>query len=124
MAGSSKSAAMQSKASLRPGEDAGGGLRRRAANFWLDALFFCTRHAPWLVRGTRGFFLWWAWNTSQYLRQVTRINARRILGESSTPRQRDDLGKRVIGSFVCVGSLTAAPIWHEPNCAELWTPTR
>jgi lauroyl/myristoyl acyltransferase len=99
MTGSSEPVVTEGEASTRAGERAGGGLRRVAADFWLDALFFLAGRAPWVVRGTRGFFLWWAWNTSRYLRQVTRINARRILGEESSARQREALGKRVIGSF-------------------------
>jgi len=48
--------------------------------------------------------LFFAWRTSPLLRDGTTANAARILGPSSTPRQRQALAKRVVGScydFVC-----------------------
>jgi phosphatidylinositol dimannoside acyltransferase len=79
----------------------GDAIRRAAANFWLDFCFFHARYAPWLLRHTQGFFLWWAWGFSRHIRVVTTTNAKWLLGKDSTRAQRKALAKRVIDNFVC-----------------------
>lgn len=79
---------------------AGRAIRRWAAGFWLNLLFFCARHVPWVLPLVKGFFLCWAWNCSRQLRANTRINARWLLPQGSTSGQRNALGKRIVGSFM------------------------
>src|SRR5690606_634747 len=70
-----------------------------AAQFWLNLLFWCSRHVPWFVRSTVPFWVWATWLASPALRERTRANARWLLGEHSTQAQRRRLGRQVIRSF-------------------------
>lgn len=74
-------------------------FRQRVRHAWLVTLFWCARHAPWLVlilsRPTK-------YVTARYSRMVidaTHANARRILGEDITLDQQQDFARRVVGRF-------------------------
>jgi lauroyl/myristoyl acyltransferase len=74
-------------------------LRSLAARFWLcGVLMPSLDHAPWLVRLTKPFFLWWAWHTSAYLRRNTLENARYLLGPGASTRDRRRLARSTITS--------------------------
>jgi len=75
-------------------------IRRRAAYFWVGYLMLGQlERRPWLVRLTRPFFLWFAWNTARVMRRSLMANARRILDASSTPRQQRAHCRRVLQNF-------------------------
>ena len=74
-------------------------LGEKAAGFWLNALFWHARHRPAVADKVKAFFLAGAWRCSPVLRRHTLLNARRLLGEASTPAQREALARRVIGNF-------------------------
>lgn len=74
-------------------------INKSAAAFWLNYLFWHAEHAPWVVRTTKWFYLWFAWRWSTYLRENTLANARRLLGPDSTRAQRAKLAKQIIGNF-------------------------
>ena len=78
---------------------AGSRVRRASANFWLRFMFWWTQYCPPVVLFTRPFFLWFAWRYSKVLRRGTLANARRILGEHSSPDDREALAKSVIRNF-------------------------
>lgn len=73
--------------------------RARAAAFWLMVLFRLIAAAPWLTRMAKPLFIRLAFACSRKIRTGTEANARRILGEESTARQRRQFGLRVVGSF-------------------------
>ncbi|MCH8147700.1 MAG: lysophospholipid acyltransferase family protein [Planctomycetes bacterium] len=75
------------------------GVRRMSASFWLRFMFWWTQYYPRFVLVTRPLFLWFAWRYSKVLRRGTLANARRILGEHSSTRQREALAKSVIRNF-------------------------
>lgn len=81
------------------GRSAGSGVRRVSGNFWLRLMFWWTQYCPPVVLFTRPVFMWFAWRYSKVLRRGTLANARRILGEHSSPRQREALAKSVIRNF-------------------------
>jgi phosphatidylinositol dimannoside acyltransferase len=74
-------------------------LRRRAASFWLNALFRLTAAAPDLVRFAKPLFVRAAYTFSRKIRRNTAANARWILGDRSTMRDRRIYGLRVVASF-------------------------
>jgi len=74
-------------------------VRRMAANFWLNFMFWWTQYCPPVVLFTRPFFLWFAWRYSKVLRDGTLANAARILGPESTHAEREALAKEVIRNF-------------------------
>ncbi len=74
-------------------------LRVRAARFWLNLLFWSTAHLPAVVRLTVPFWVWATWLSAAQLRQRMLANARRLLGEQSSPRSRRQLARQVIRSF-------------------------
>ena len=74
-------------------------VRRAAADFWLNYFFLNARYAPCYTRLAKPFFLGWAWGWSQSLRDGTLANARWLLGDGSTPSQRQELARQIIGNF-------------------------
>ena len=88
-----------SEISLPASSDGARASRRPANSFWLNALFWNARHAPWLLRISRPFFLGAAWRFSSYLRDATLANARRLLGPDSTEAERTALARSVIENF-------------------------
>lgn len=88
-------AGAQSPTSRRPDS----WLRRAAASFWIEALFWSADHAPWLVRGLRGFFCSFAFRFSRVIRTATLANAARLLGPQSSSAERVRLAKAVLRSF-------------------------
>jgi lauroyl/myristoyl acyltransferase len=75
-------------------------IRRLAAWFWVGYLMLrvLERH-PRLVRVARPFFLWFTWNGARVMRRNLMLNARRILGDMSTPAERRAHCKRVLENF-------------------------
>lgn len=76
-----------------------GAMRRSAAAFWLNLLFWLARRYPLILQRGKPLFLWGGWTFSAQMRHNTLCNARRILGEHATPQERSNLAKAVIGSF-------------------------
>jgi lauroyl/myristoyl acyltransferase len=74
-------------------------FRKHAADFWLNLLFWQARRNPAFPRACKPFFMWGAWNFAAVMRENTLCNARRLLGEQSTPSERETLAKTIIGSF-------------------------
>ena len=75
-------------------------VRKHAADLWLNLMFFHSRRWPWIVRKFKPFWAWGAWNCSHYLQDNILCNAKRLLGEDSTPAQRDALGRAVVSNFL------------------------
>jgi KDO2-lipid IV(A) lauroyltransferase len=73
--------------------------RAAAASFWLGVLFHLTAAAPALVCAVRPVFVRLAFFFSRKIRQSTDANARRILGEGATAKQRREFGIGVVTSF-------------------------
>jgi KDO2-lipid IV(A) lauroyltransferase len=61
-------------------------------------IWTCSR-CPWLVPIIRPVILWFAWRCSADTRRITLTNARRLLGEPSSPADRARLAKSVILNF-------------------------
>lgn len=74
-------------------------LRRGAADFWVWLLVWHAEHLPRLARALRPVMVFFAWHCSRSMRAGTLANARWLLGESSTPRQRAALGRTVVDHF-------------------------
>lgn len=74
-------------------------LRHFAGEAWLGTLFWFSSYWPSLPRLLRPLILSIAWASSPVLRRGTLANAGRLLGETSTARERRALARRVIGSF-------------------------
>ena len=92
--------------------------RRLASKLWLTVLFFLARRMPWVLRRGRAFFTWGTWTFSRLIREGTLTNARRILGEGSTPRQRYAIARATVGSFydfVCDVGWTLGASREELN---------
>jgi KDO2-lipid IV(A) lauroyltransferase len=75
------------------------GRQGGAARFWLTALFWSVRKAPWLIPMTRPLVPWAVIWSSRPTRQATDANARRIFGPNTTKLQRRRFGRRVVSSF-------------------------
>jgi phosphatidylinositol dimannoside acyltransferase len=74
-------------------------LARHVADAWLTLLFFLARRHPTFLLGIKRLLIPGVWRCSPTLRKNTRCNARWLLGESSSPAQRDALGMAVVGNF-------------------------
>ena len=81
------------------GAPAVGLARRLASKVWLTVLFFMARRMPWVLLRGRALFTWGTWTFSRPIRDGTLANARRILGEASTPQQRQATARATVGSF-------------------------
>jgi KDO2-lipid IV(A) lauroyltransferase len=76
-----------------------GSIRHRAGQFWTWLLVWTSTHLPRIVPAVTPFFLWFAWRCSPRTRRSTLANARRILGDTSTPAQREALAKATVVNF-------------------------
>jgi len=76
-----------------------GRWRQAVTERWLNHLFWCARQAQWFVRCGCPFYVWLTWTFSRRIREGTVANARWLLGETSTRRQRQVLGRQVLASF-------------------------
>lgn len=74
-------------------------LRRRAAQTWLNLLYWHAEHAPSLAMAIKPIFVWGAWTFSRSIRAGTRANISRLLGDGASPSQRDALAREVVGNF-------------------------
>lgn len=74
-------------------------VRWAAAEWWLNLLFFASRHFPYALQRAKPYLAAGAWATSHYFQDNILPNARWLLGENSTPRQRADLGRAVVANF-------------------------
>ena len=74
-------------------------MDRMSARFWCEFFFFWTEHWPWLVRATRGFFLWFAWRFATSMRQGLIANARRLLGSEASKQAHLTLARNVLNNF-------------------------
>ena len=74
-------------------------LRWAAAEWWLNLLFFASRRFPYALQRGRPYLATGAWATSHYFQDNILPNARWLLGERSTTRQRADLGRAVVSNF-------------------------
>jgi KDO2-lipid IV(A) lauroyltransferase len=68
--------------------------------FWLDRLFWCAEHAPFILRLLRSLAARTAVRFSKDVRQGTLANAARILGPDSTPAERRTFARKVVGQFI------------------------
>jgi KDO2-lipid IV(A) lauroyltransferase len=68
--------------------------------FWLERLFWCAEHAPFIVRLLRGVAARTAVQFSSDVRRATLANAAHILGSDSTPAERRAFARRVVAQFV------------------------
>ena len=75
-------------------------VRRAAAAFWLNYLFWHVRHSPRLMQATKGFYLWFCWRYSDKVKDGTLTNARRLLPPGATEADRVRFGKSVVRNFV------------------------
>jgi phosphatidylinositol dimannoside acyltransferase len=75
------------------------GLRRSTVDWWIPPLVWLVRRQPWLIRPLRPMILAGGWRYSSQLRANMMHNARRLLGESSTLRQRRTLAKATFACF-------------------------
>jgi KDO2-lipid IV(A) lauroyltransferase len=99
--------AASSLRTLEPQRDAPGAIapsspnsiRVKAGKFWTWLLAWTATQQPWIVPKVTPFFLWFAWRCSPYTRLATVANARRILGETSTPAQREALANAIVANF-------------------------
>jgi KDO2-lipid IV(A) lauroyltransferase len=92
-------------------------LRRRVADFWLNALFWNATHCRPVARFFRGPTIFVCRRFSRHVRDALRANGPRILGPGATPAQIAAYERGVIGhfyDFVCdvgrAANLTAAQI--------------
>ena len=76
-----------------------GALRKQAANFWLNCLFWQARRNPAFPRACKPFFMWGAWRFAAQMRESTSCNAARLLGAQSNREDREALAKAIIASF-------------------------
>jgi len=74
-------------------------IRQFAANFWLNFLFWHTKHAPVLARRVKWFFLWFALENSKVIQRGSAINARRIFGPETTDKECRAYMYRVVSNF-------------------------
>jgi KDO2-lipid IV(A) lauroyltransferase len=74
-------------------------IRRAAASFWTNYLYYSATYVPWWVRSSKFIYLWWCFRYSKHIRDSTIANAARILGPDSTPRQRQILGRKMVDSI-------------------------
>jgi len=74
-------------------------VRRWAADFWLNYLFWHAEHLPWLARRTKWFYLWFAFRYSHVIRKATAANARRIFGPDVSPQRTLAYGRAVMSNF-------------------------
>ena len=81
------------------GAPAVGLARRLMAKLWLTVLFFLARRMGWVLRRGKPFFTWGTWTFSRSVRDATLANARRILGDDSTPQQRQAIARDTVSSF-------------------------
>jgi KDO2-lipid IV(A) lauroyltransferase len=68
--------------------------------FWLERLFWCAEHAPFVLCLLRGLTARTAIRFSKETRQGTLANAARILGSDSTPVERRAFARQVVGQFI------------------------
>jgi phosphatidylinositol dimannoside acyltransferase len=74
-------------------------VRRFAASFWLNYLFWHAEHLPWIVRKTKWFYLWFALRYSKVLRNSTATNARRIYGRELSATEAEQFTRGVVSNF-------------------------
>jgi len=68
--------------------------------FWLEQLFWCAEHAPFVLQLLRGVAARAAIRFSRETRRGTLANAARILGSDSTPAQCRAFARNVVGQFI------------------------
>jgi KDO2-lipid IV(A) lauroyltransferase len=73
-------------------------IRRFAASFWMNYMFYSLRYAPWWVWLTKHVYFWFAFTYSRQIRQSTIANASRILGPQSSPTEQLDLARRTFSN--------------------------
>lgn len=74
-------------------------IRRWAADFWLNYLFWHAEHLPWVARRTKWFYLWFAFRYSHVIRNATAANARRIFGPDLSQDRALAYGRAVMSNF-------------------------
>jgi KDO2-lipid IV(A) lauroyltransferase len=74
-------------------------VRRAAADFWLNALFWQARNAPIIGKLLKPLAVQTTWKCSHLVRESTALNARRIFGPDTTDAQVRVYAKSVISSF-------------------------
>lgn len=74
-------------------------LRKHAANFWLNCLFWQARRNPAFPQACKPFFIWAAWKFAAGVRENTLCNAARLLGGQSSHADREALSRAIIASF-------------------------
>jgi lauroyl/myristoyl acyltransferase len=74
-------------------------VRCLAADGWLNILFIVSRRFPYLASKVRASLVRLAFKKSHYFQDNILPNARRILGEDSSPRERWELGVAVLYNF-------------------------
>jgi KDO2-lipid IV(A) lauroyltransferase len=68
--------------------------------FWLERLFWCAEHAPFVLRLLRGLAARTAIRFSRETREGTLANAAHILGSDSMPAERRAFARKVVGQFI------------------------
>ena len=74
-------------------------IAARVADGWLVLLFFHARRRPAFLSRIKRRLIRGVWRCSPTLRNNTVCNARWLLGEASSPAQRESLGREVIANF-------------------------
>lgn len=75
-------------------------VRRAAAEFWLNVLFWQARHAPILNAIYKPFALWLVWIFSRHVPEIASLNARRIYGPDVSKTQIRRYAQGVLSSFI------------------------
>jgi lauroyl/myristoyl acyltransferase len=85
-------------------------LRQAAADFWLGVLFRSAPRVPGFFRRAERFFCAGTFRCSPAVRNVTRLNARRILGARATEPEVDRVARDIVRNFYrfCVDVGAAA----------------
>src|SRR3954468_21441241 len=74
-------------------------MRRLAASFWLNYLFWHALHSPLITKTTKWFYLWFALKFSKQIDSTTRANARRILGNNLSDKHLTAFTRNVVSNF-------------------------
>jgi KDO2-lipid IV(A) lauroyltransferase len=73
--------------------------RRKAADFWLNLLFWQTRRNPQFPVKTKPIFFLLTWKFAHLMRENTLCNSRRLLGSAASQSDQLSLARSTIGHF-------------------------
>ena len=74
-------------------------IRRAAARFWMDVLFWQASPAPWIGRTLKPLAIYVACRQSKAIRSFVAANARRIFGPDVSTADADAYGRRMVENY-------------------------